>query len=139
MVHIVHRLSLLLSMHGLGSNQAITKGEEVFAAFKPTCGKDGMAEFQGALEQAWVAVTTAKECLARASSILSENIVAHCLKIFVDGSSAGEDQKEKVKRRGLLTAQMSKVSHGLHGQCESSLHPVLVESAKFHLIKKPAV
>ncbi len=97
-----------------------------------------MSEFQGALEQALAVVTAGKECLATASTILSENIVVHCLRIFVDGGSAGEDQKEKVKRRGLLTAQMSRVNDGLHGQSEGMLHPKLVESAKFHMIKKPA-
>ena len=115
------------------------KADEVIAAFTPVCrsfdrneGEGGndylqvLTDFEGELSEC-------KVVIGKAAAILSENIIAYCLKAFVESSDASN--AEKAKRRGLLTAQMAKISDKLHGQTSGMIQPVFLKLANEHMIK----
>ena len=106
-------------------------------ALKGPCEKLGsneLGDFAAPARGLEIEIAEAKDILAKGGAILSENIVAHCLKAFLPDSSYTELEKEK--RRSLLGNQMNKVKSNLFGQEESMLHPVFAETAN-KLTKPP--
>lgn len=112
--------------------QVCVKSDEVGMALQQPCAKFGaMSDFSTALDTLTKELIESRQVLAKAAVILSENILAHCLKAFVP--EADFPQGEKNKRRNLLVSQMGKIKDGMFGQQESMLHPTFAELAALHM------
>ena len=103
-------------------------------AFKPPCeklGRDEYQDFMAPVKSLELQLEESKDILAKSAAILSENVLAHCLRAFLPDSQAS--QSEKAKRRSLLVSQMGKVKAHTFGQEENMLHPVFAEMANLHM------